>query len=89
LKNSPGKTLIIGASYIALECGGFLTSLGYDTTIMVRSILLRGFDQALANKIGDHMRELGTKFINEATPTKLEKNGKKITVYYNHEGSEK
>ena len=66
-----------------------MTSLGYDTTIMVRSILLRGFDQALANKIGDHMRELGTKFINEATPTKLEKNGKKITVYYNHEGSEK
>jgi hypothetical protein len=27
---------------VALECAGFLTGLGYDTTLMVRSILLRG-----------------------------------------------
>ena len=40
----PGKTLVVGASYVALECAGFLTAFGYDTTIMVRSILLRGFD---------------------------------------------
>jgi thioredoxin reductase (NADPH) len=44
LKKAPGKTLVVGASYVALECAGFLTSLGYDTTVMVRSILLRGFD---------------------------------------------
>jgi len=44
LKKSPGKTLVVGASYIALECAGFLAGLGYDVTIMVRSILLRGFD---------------------------------------------
>ncbi len=44
LKKAPGKTLVVGASYIALECAGFLTALGYDTTVMVRSILLRGFD---------------------------------------------
>lgn len=44
LPNNPGKTLIIGASYVALECGGFLNGLGYDTSILVRSILLRGFD---------------------------------------------
>lgn len=52
LKESPGKTLIVGASYVALECGGFLHSLGYDVTIMVRSILLRGFDQDMAIRIG-------------------------------------
>ena len=40
-KKAPGKTLVIGASYVALECAGFLVGLGYDTTIMVRSILLR------------------------------------------------
>lgn len=43
-KEAPGKTLVVGASYVALECGGFLASLGYDVSIMVRSILLRGFD---------------------------------------------
>lgn len=44
LKKNPGKTLVIGASYVALECAGFLAGLGFDTTVMVRSILLRGFD---------------------------------------------
>lgn len=35
LPHAPGKTLLIGASYIALECAGFLAGLGYDTTVMV------------------------------------------------------
>lgn len=32
----PGKTLLVGASYIALECAGFLAGLGIDSTVMVR-----------------------------------------------------
>lgn len=43
-QKAPGKTLVVGASYVALECAGFLKAMGYDTTVMVRSILLRGFD---------------------------------------------
>lgn len=31
----PGKTLLVGASYIALECAGFLAGLGIDSTVMV------------------------------------------------------
>jgi len=73
LKKSPGKTLVVGASYIALECSGFLTAFGYDTTVMVRSIFLRGFDQSMANRIGDYMEKHGTKFIHKAVPTKMEK----------------
>lgn len=38
-------SLVIGGSYVALESAGFLTGLGYDTTVMLRSIPLRGFDQ--------------------------------------------
>lgn len=34
-------------SDVALECAGFLTGIGLDTTVMVRSIALRGFDQVL------------------------------------------
>jgi len=41
LPSSPGKTLLVGASYIALECAGFLRGLGLDVTVMIRSILLR------------------------------------------------
>uniref|UniRef100_A0A8C9S150 thioredoxin-disulfide reductase (NADPH) n=1 Tax=Scleropages formosus TaxID=113540 RepID=A0A8C9S150_SCLFO len=68
----PGKTLVVGASYVALECGGFLAGLGLDVTIMVRSILLRGFDQDMANRAGAHMEEHGVKFIRRFVPTKVE-----------------
>ncbi|XP_077328242.1 thioredoxin reductase 1, cytoplasmic [Lithobates pipiens] len=68
----PGKTLVVGASYVALECAGFLAGLGLDVTVMVRSILLRGFDQEMANKIGEHMEEHGVKFIKEYVPAKIE-----------------
>ena len=73
LSKPPGKTLVIGASYVALECAGFLTALGFDTTVMVRSILLRGFDQDMANLIGEHMELYHTKFIRGAIPSKLER----------------
>lgn len=62
LKDPPGKTLVVGAAYIALECGGMLTGMGCDVTVHVRSILLRGFDRECVDKIGDYMAHHGTKF---------------------------
>ncbi|KAF8791785.1 Thioredoxin reductase 2 like protein [Argiope bruennichi] len=73
-EKSPGKTLVIGGSYVALECAGFLNGLGFDTTVMVRSICLRGFDQQMATLIRDHMKNEGVKFLNESVPLKVEKN---------------
>ena len=83
MKEKPGRTLVVGASYIALECGGFMKALGIDVTIMVRSILLRGFDQQMANKIGDYMAAQGVKFIKEAVPVSITLNaqGRKVVVY--------
>jgi thioredoxin reductase (NADPH) len=62
LSYNPGKTLCIGASYVSLECAGFLHGIGNDVTVMVRSILLRGFDQDIAERIRKHMSEDGVKF---------------------------
>lgn len=62
---------MVGASYVALECAGFLAGIGLDVTVMVRSILLRGFDQDMANKIGEHMEEHGIKFIRQFVPIKV------------------
>lgn len=44
MRKPPGKTLVVGGSYVALECAGFLNGLGYDTSVLVRSRLLRKFD---------------------------------------------
>lgn len=69
----PGKTLSIGASYVSLECAGFLRGLGLDVTVMVRSILLRGFDQQMAELAGDFMKAEGINFLRPCVPTKVEK----------------
>lgn len=71
LPYNPGKTLCVGASYVSLECAGFLKGVGNDVTVMVRSILLRGFDQQMAGIIGDYMENHGIKFIRGAIPTEI------------------
>uniref|UniRef100_G3VFV8 thioredoxin-disulfide reductase (NADPH) n=1 Tax=Sarcophilus harrisii TaxID=9305 RepID=G3VFV8_SARHA len=85
LKESPGKTLVVGASYVSLECAGFLTGFGLDTTVMVRSIPLRGFDQQMALLVTDHMESQGTKFLKHCTMKKLEKlQNNQLKVYWNN-----
>ena len=78
LPKAPGKTLVVGASYIALECAGFLTGLGYDTHVMARSIFLRGFDQEIAEHIAKYMERHGTTMIRGCVPTAFEKDGDRI-----------
>jgi thioredoxin reductase (NADPH) len=73
LEKSPGKTLCVGASYISLECAGFLAGLGLDVTVAVRSILLRGFDRECADRIDKYMSDHSIKFKREVTVSKLEK----------------
>jgi len=96
LDHPPGKSLVVGASYVALECAGFLTGLGFDTTVMARSIFLRGFDQQCAEMIAEYMGKNGTKFVRPAIPTKVEKiddpnnanNGRLLVTYSKMETGE-
>ena len=73
MKTPPGKTLVVGASYVALECAGFINGVGFDTTVMMRSIPLRGFDQQMAGHIKTYMEETAKiKFLDGAVPTAVE-----------------
>lgn len=78
----PGKTLVVGASYVALECGGFLAGIGLDVTIMVRSILLRGFDQEMAEKVGSYMEQHGVKFLRKFVPVMVSLKGIWNSFYF-------
>ncbi|EUB63258.1 Thioredoxin reductase 3 [Echinococcus granulosus] len=71
LDHNPGKTLCVGASYVSLECAGFLSSIGCDVTVMVRSIFLRGFDQQMAGLVSDYMAKYGVKFVRPCVPTSV------------------
>ena len=71
LPHNPGKTLCVGASYVSLECAGFLKGIGLDVTVMVRSILLRGFDQQMAGLIGKYMETHGIRFVHGSVPFEI------------------
>lgn len=73
LARSPGKTLIVGGSYIALETAGFLHELGYPVTVAVRSILLRGFDRQCSEKVGALMVAAGVPMTYSNLPARIAK----------------
>ncbi|KRZ14717.1 Thioredoxin reductase 2, mitochondrial [Trichinella zimbabwensis] len=80
LPRPPAKTLVVGGSYVALECAGFLSGLGYPVTLMVRSIPLRGFDQQMAHFVTDNLIVHGTDILWRCKPKKILKNGIKLQV---------
>lgn len=91
LKSAPGKTMVIGGSYVALECAGFLTGLGFDTSVMIRSIPLRGFDQQMARLVVDYMEASGTRLLRRCAPLKVEKmsSGRLLLTWNDAEGASK
>ncbi|MCA9638798.1 MAG: cytochrome P450, partial [Myxococcales bacterium] len=58
----PPRILIVGGGYIAVEFAGIFAGLGSETTLVVRSKLLRGFDDDLGKELdgalGDRDPEL-------------------------------
>ena len=70
---APGKTLVVGAGYIAMECGGFIRGMGHDVTIMVRSVPLRNFDQDMIAKVVEGMNDKGVTFLYNSSPKQFEK----------------
>ena len=58
--------------FTALECAGFLAGLGLEVTVLVRSILLRGFDRDIAERIGSDLQDHGVRFVNEVVPQSIE-----------------
>ncbi|XP_037820046.1 thioredoxin reductase 1, mitochondrial [Lucilia sericata] len=81
----PGKTLIVGAGYISMECAGFLRLFGFDVTVMVRDKILRNFDRQMVNIITDSLKERGIKFLMPYKPLKVEQleTGRLLVKYEN------
>lgn len=55
LDRDPGKTLVIGGGYIAVECAGLLTGLGKEVIMVNRSSFLRVMDDDMSFRIVDDM----------------------------------
>lgn len=72
MSESPGKTLIIGGSYIAIEIAGILINLGYEVSVLMRSEPLKDFDPFIVKLLIKNLESLGVIFIFNSLPTKIE-----------------
>ncbi|XP_054257802.1 thioredoxin reductase 1, mitochondrial-like isoform X2 [Macrosteles quadrilineatus] len=76
LSNPPGKTLIIGGGYIAMESAGFLNGMGFDVTVIVRNKVLKDMDKIMVAKMVRDLRSRNVKILLNTKATSIvEKKG--------------
>ncbi len=60
LEELPGKAVVVGAGYIAVELAGVLQALGTDTSLVVRKgMAMREFDEILSETLDNEMQRQG------------------------------
>jgi len=76
LPELPGRVLIVGGGYIAVEFAGIFNGLGADTTLVYRGPnILRGFDDDVRAHLADEMEKRGIKVILGSQHERIEKTG--------------
>lgn len=71
LQRDPGRTLVVGGGYVALETAGLLNGLGFETHLVVRSIPLRGFDSEMAERVLLSLEAEGVRVLRGASPASI------------------
>jgi pyruvate/2-oxoglutarate dehydrogenase complex dihydrolipoamide dehydrogenase (E3) component len=74
LKKTPGKTLVVGGGYVAVEIAGFLKGLGFDVTLMTRGDYLRSFDKDMVNHVMNDLKQRKVDIRETSLPKKIVKN---------------
>lgn len=83
-ETAPGKTCVVGAGYVALECAGFINGLHQgEVVVLVRSMPLRGFDRDCVAYIQKFMEDSGVRIVQGVLPKSIEKlpSGKLLVSY--------
>jgi len=85
LEKLPGRVLVVGGGYIAVEFASIFNGLGVKTTLAYRGAqLLRGFDTELGTRLGEEMGRKGVAVTLNCTPLSLAKQGDSIQVKFNN-----
>lgn len=82
LTELPKSVAIVGSGYIGVEIAGVLNALGAKTHLCVRSRILKSFDKDIVDVLVDVMTKDGISIHTGVNPTKIDKNGKDLTVYF-------
>lgn len=84
LKALPGRILIVGGGYIAVEFAGIFQGLGVEVTELYRGpLFLRGFDHDVRTTLADEMRKQGIDLRFDANVTRVERTNTGIRALLN------
>ncbi|EGT56782.1 CBN-TRXR-2 protein [Caenorhabditis brenneri] len=87
LPKPPGKTLVVGAGYVALECAGFLAGLNQNVEVLIRSSPLKEFDKDCVNFVMEHLKSTGVKIREHVEVASVEETeNKKKKVHFTGNG---
>lgn len=82
LPQLPGRVVIEGAGFIALEFAYILKGLGSDVTVVYRRTgVLRGFDDDIRTAVQEEMEAKGIRFVFESVIEKVEKKADGLHVH--------
>ena len=85
LEKLPGRALVVGGGYIAVEFASIFNGLGVATTLAYRGArLLRGFDGELGARLGEEMGRKGVAVALNLNPVSLSRQGNSIQVEFNN-----
>ncbi len=77
----PPRVLIVGGGYIAVEFAGIFAGLGSETTMVIRSKLLRGFDDDLGRELDEALERDGVQRAYGVNIERIEKTAGGLTAY--------
>jgi glutathione reductase (NADPH) len=80
LPQRPDRIAIVGAGYIAVEFAGIFEGLGSEVTMIVRSQLLRGFDDDVSAALAGEMAKRHVAVKQGAEVTAIAKQGELLTL---------
>jgi pyruvate/2-oxoglutarate dehydrogenase complex dihydrolipoamide dehydrogenase (E3) component len=70
-KTPPGKTLVIGGGYVAVEIAGFLKGMGFPVSLATRGEYLRSFDRDMVAYILEDLKKRKVNIIPTSLPVKI------------------
>jgi len=86
LKERPGRVVVVGAGYIAVEMAQIFAGLGTDTTLCIRgATVLRNFDQLVSQTVTEEVEHSGVKIKRNVQVSKVEKNDQGVVVSLNND----
>jgi glutathione reductase (NADPH) len=93
LDHCPKSAILVGGGYIAVEFAGVLQNLGCQTTLVVRSRVLRDFDDDVGDAVAEAMRQQGIHVVMPAEVKAVQRaaddSGMEMTISRRNDGNER